>query len=59
MSHFQMPSILDPRFKLDWCHEDELQDMRELLTTTWSASKTDKSTSPDATTAVSPPAKLP
>ena len=31
MEHFQLAAILDPRFKLDWCSEDELQPMKSLL----------------------------
>jgi len=57
MSHFQLAAILDPRFKLDWCDDHELQQNQLLLTTTW----TDASSSSPATCATSssdpPPAK--
>ena len=32
MEHFQLAAILDPRFKLDWCSEEETQPMKSLLT---------------------------
>lgn len=32
MEAFQLAATLDPRYKLDWCHDDEVQDIRDLLT---------------------------
>lgn len=32
---FQLASILDPRYKLAWCQEDQLEPMKDLLTTTY------------------------
>ena len=32
MEHFQLATILDPRFKLDWCNEEETNPMRRLIT---------------------------
>ena len=32
MEHFQLATILDPRFKLDWCNEDETNPMKRLIT---------------------------
>ncbi|KAK3880055.1 hypothetical protein Pcinc_015442 [Petrolisthes cinctipes] len=32
MEEFQLAATLDPRYKLDWCHDNEVQDIRDLLT---------------------------
>ncbi|KAK3893233.1 hypothetical protein Pcinc_002919 [Petrolisthes cinctipes] len=29
---FQLAATSDPRYKLDWCHDNEVQDIRDLLT---------------------------
>ena len=32
MEDFKLATTLDPRFKLDWCQNDESHDIRDLLT---------------------------
>ena len=32
MEHFQLATILDPRFKLDWCNEEETNSMKGVIT---------------------------
>ena len=55
MTCFQLAAVLDPRFKLDWCLDAEVPDMRTLLRST--AKKT--ATRPPATESADepPPAK--
>ena len=37
MEAFQLAATIDPRYELDWCHDDEIEDVSDLLTRKYNA----------------------
>ncbi|XP_042236493.1 E3 SUMO-protein ligase ZBED1-like [Homarus americanus] len=56
MEIFQLAATLDPRYKLDWCRDDEVQNIRDLLTQKYNDMAASVSRA-DTSTAEPPPMK--
>ncbi|KAG7175370.1 hypothetical protein Hamer_G001441 [Homarus americanus] len=56
MEAFQLAATLDPRYKLDWCHDYEVQDIRDLLTVKYNMARSVDPTR-DTSPAEPPPMK--
>ncbi|XP_042213373.1 zinc finger BED domain-containing protein 4-like isoform X2 [Homarus americanus] len=59
MEAFQLAATLDPRYKLDWCHDydNEVQDIRDLLTVKYIMACSFDPTTTDTSPAEPPPMK--
>ncbi|KAG0699580.1 Zinc finger BED domain-containing protein 4 [Chionoecetes opilio] len=57
MEAFRLAATLDPRYKLDWCHDSEVQDMRDLLTLKYNNARSLQPAARDASPAGLPPMK--
>ncbi|KAG7178095.1 hypothetical protein Hamer_G003862 [Homarus americanus] len=56
---FRLAATLDPRYKLDWCHDydNEVQDIRDLLTVKYNMAGSVEPTTTDTSPAEPPPMK--
>ncbi|KAG7156126.1 Zinc finger BED domain-containing protein 4-like 12 [Homarus americanus] len=57
MEAFQLAAILDPRYQVDWCHDNEVQDIRDLLTVKYNMARSVDPTTTDTSPAEPPPMK--
>ena len=57
MACFKLAATLDPRFKLDWCTEEEVPQIRSLLTSTASHHHPGQPSSADESSSAPPPRK--